>query len=122
MAEVGNCRYTQTKQRRTMPAETLSDPSRMSDEDLQKMWDRQLAEEGMPQELPPEFEFLEDASSPYAAATRYALERSRDIQASYVAGLHDAFARALANQFRLSLDEAREIVQNSLAYADRRAA
>lgn len=105
-----------------MPTVEAEPNYRMSDEELQKMWDRQLAAAGMPSELPPEFEFLEDATSAAGAAMRYARERSIDIRASYVAGEHDSFARALANQFGLSMSEARDMVQNALVYSDHRAA
>ena len=92
----------------------------MKEEDLQHQWEKRLAAEGMPAELPSDAEGCLDTSSGGSAARAYAELRGYEIDPLSQSGEHIQFVEALSQKFGVSKGEAQELVENAFTHFDRR--
>lgn len=74
----------------------------------------------MPAELPREVVHILDEADGAAGAVRaYAAERSVMGKMELTSGEHEKFARGVANKFGISVEAARELVQDAFNQSDR---
>jgi len=74
----------------------------------------------MPAELPREVvDILDEADGAASAVRAYAAERSVMGMMELTSGEHEKFARAVANKFGVSVEAARELVQDAFSHSDR---
>lgn len=105
-----------------MPRTEHTRPRNLTSEEQKqaRAWNKKLAAEGMPTKLPSVFqEILKTSDSANAAARAFAAERAHDMTTDFSStGEHEKFAAALASQFSLSIEEARELVASACDQAD----
>ncbi len=83
---------------------------------LFKQWEAKLKKEGLgvislSQE---DKDIIQSSDNPISAARHYAENRAHDIDASYNWGHHNLFAQELKKRFNISLEEAHQIIENTI--------